>query len=382
MTWNIDAHNGGREQLDALAAPRREPAQPSATNALPLKLRSGRKQPAFAQAGCDILTSYAELNEEERDAFRWLEQSEHLAPDNGEPHTYIYAPRAPAQSPGTMLMLASQGPPYPAVNAKAALTNGATVVMSTTIVDKYKNAANTNVLGTKLRGKTFRLVRFTTDHPTHPYQHGRDFEYLHDFQLVHVGLHVDGDDQAGSSMLSAAALALPVPHDGAADAIVPPLQLTEHDNQHVAGIEEDFDYAMVEDLMRPQDETIDSRTTELEAAVYDDHEPRLQSIEALMANAQLANPAGQPGSSSSADAHSLPISTIKAHLMVLLQGSDRPKDKLELRRELLAQSQAQAPELLVKDVNRALYELEREGRVAKDVSGSSAKPLWRLSGGA
>ena len=401
MPWNLDTH-GGRTQLDELARGRRSPSQTTVTEALPRSLSRGEKAPEFLRAGAEILMSYAELDDEAKSAYSWLEQSEHLAPDIDAPHTYIYRSRAPRLNAGPkMLMLASQGPPNPCW-ADGELKLDAIIVTATTITDKYGDPATGKVShGTMRRGKCFRLARITRDGTIDRLRDlsSADFECMHDFQLVHVGLngklpvvqpalvlappappmnHILGnlfEDPMDAHERDISALALGLPAPEAADSDERGVQLE----------------AELEKLWHEPDEAMEARTRELELCVYDDHEPRIQTLERRMTAAGLP-PADQAGhqraGSSGTDAGNEPVSAIKTRLMVLLQRSTHPKDKLQLRRELIAEladdghGGREEVEIHVKDINKALYELQREGRACKATSdqhaGNDQKPLWQV----
>lgn len=437
LRWNVDERmdGRGRDLLDTLAAPRRSEHQP-ATSALPRTCKRSLKDPEFLRAGADLLLRYSELSEGDRQVFGWLEQKDHLAPDNGQPHTYIYRSTAPSfkslsQDGLATLVLASQGPPYPipVCEGDGNMTAGMKIVVATTITDKTADAAGKMTRGTKRRGKSFRLALLTTDVPKLRKMTPDDFQYTtaYPFQLVHVGL--DNSYATPGPVLA-----------GIVSTSLAPIEAEIVEVQDLAdfsSIEEE-----VEEFMRDPDEHVERRIDEcrideLEIAVYDDHEPRLQSIEARLASiwsgflqehqaftssalpelmrdgheaapscfeelgvavsndhrarlhtleANLAviessggmgRPWGRQAGSSSADAASPPMLTIKSKLEDVLRHSGRPMDKLELCRCFKAQY---GQDVRIKDINKALYELEREGSARKvDIEGIPKPPRWQLS---
>ena len=118
---------------------------------------------------------------------------------------------------------------------------------------------------------------------------------------------------------------------------------------------------------------------ELEHAVYDDHEPRIQEnaralheLESRVTSLELGSDA-QP-------CMEWPSPLEGAVLRVLVGGK---MDKLEIRNRLMAggfehrDANGEVAELRAADVNRALYKMwKTEGKVIADTSG--AKPIWSL----
>ena len=67
----------------------------AATAVLPRTLHSNQNDSAvtsFVHAGVAIVLGLSDLHEAGQESFRWLAQSEQVAPNNQQPHTYIYRP--------------------------------------------------------------------------------------------------------------------------------------------------------------------------------------------------------------------------------------------------------------------------------------------------
>ena len=398
--WNVDA-NAGRALLDELAAARRTSRKAGpVSQVLPHLVRNKAKAPEFVQAGIDVIVSYADLDEAERNQrWSWMQQQIHDAPDNGSPHSYFYhatEPRDAMTGPGR-LALASQGPPYVYSIDNNPLRPDSLVVVASSVTDKFTNAAGDTIHGTKRRGRSFRIARITRsslDGVRPRDLSSRDIAYTESFQFVHVG--VDKPIANGGPVLPPCPPAnLPSPSgDG--------LEMPAHYNPSSSGLgDNDFDYPYeldADDVADMMDDAELSRINEVESAVYDDHEPRMLALEASQRELGQAlqtlqvdgrgqidhqepspEPLGASTSSASRDHATRPASAqgrpLKEQVYAAVVRMGREVEKLEVRRELKEQT---GDEVRVKDVNRALYELKSEGRV-REVGESGNRPLWRAA---